>query len=335
MNFTLKVEKLQTLFWRIFLLAAAIPLLAFFFGFFRPRQDGTAWIYLFGVFYILLLLFLFFYLNSVFSRENINKMAEISSIAEDIQAEKLASLETLAGGIAHEINNPLGIILGFTSLLLEKADPDSQLHQDLKKIERQGLNCKRIVDNLLNFTVHRGEKEGRVDLNSTITKLLTVVGPGLQAENIVWECSLAPDLPKGPGTVQKWQQVFLNLIQNSKEAMPSGGHLKIWTAYQENGRKILVGFKDSGQGIPEKNLGRIFDPFYTTKKTGRGIGLGLSITYGIINEFGGLITCDSATGQSPKHPRGTTFIITVPAVEGSDPSEKKREKHGGKDFDRG
>jgi len=335
MKFALKVEKLQTLFWRIFLLAAAMALLSFFFGFSRPQQDGTAWIYFFGVAYILLLLFLFFYLNSVFSKENINKMAEISSIAEDIQAEKLASLETLAGGIAHEINNPLGIILGFTNLLLEKADPNSQFYNDLKKIERQGLNCKHIVDNLLNFTVHRGEKEGSVDINTTITKLMTVVGPGLKAENIFWECSLAPDLPKGPGNVQKWQQAFLNLIQNGKEAMPSGGHLKIWTACQENGRKILVGFRDSGKGISEKSLSRIFDPFFTTKKTGRGIGLGLSITYGIVNEFGGTITCESSTEESQKHPRGTTLMIAVPAVEGTAPSEKKREKYAGKDLDSG
>ena len=127
----------------------------------------------------------FFIYARSFPRQNIDKMAEISSIAEEIQAEKLTSLGTMSAGIAHEINNPLGIILGYCGLLLEKTEPESQLYKDLKTIERQGLNCKQVVDNLLTFTRLSGNPQDKVDLNEIINKILTVVGPGLKAQGIL------------------------------------------------------------------------------------------------------------------------------------------------------
>jgi signal transduction histidine kinase len=239
-------------------------------------------------------------------------MAEISSIAEEIQAEKLASLGTMTAGIAHEINNPLGIILGFCGLLLEKTDPRSQTYRDLKTIERQGQNCKQVVDNLLNFTRVTGDLQGSVNLNEIIEKILTIVGPGLRAQGIFWECSLAPDLAFISGNIQKWQQVILNLINNARTAMASGGRLDIWTFNEPQGKKIEIGFRDTGPGIPREHLNRIFDPFFTTKKEGRGIGLGLSITYGIVSNYGGSVTCRSRTEEAPGQPKGTTFIISLP-----------------------
>jgi two-component system, NtrC family, sensor kinase len=107
------------------------------------------------------------------------------------------------------------------------------------------------------------------------------------------------------------------LINNAKTAMPSGGKLKIWTASRNQGKGIEIGFQDTGNGIPEDYLGRIYDPFFTTKKEGRGIGLGLSIAYGIITNIGGTITCHSNTEYTPKKSRGTTFIITVPEPDGA------------------
>lgn len=314
MGFPLKIDKLRSLFWRIYLLGAVSAPLFFFFGFIRPSQEPLPWLFLFGTVYVFLLFFIFFYLRTVFSKENINEMAEISSIAEDIQSEKLASLETLVGGIAHEINNPIGIILGFCNLLLEKCDPESQIYKDVKTIERQGANCQQIVENLLNFTRSRLDSEGKVDLNATIEKLLAVVGPGLKAQGIFWDCSLSREIPQAPGNVPKWQQIILNLINNSKTAMPSGGRLKIWTSSKDLGKKIELGIQDTGNGIPKEILGRIFDPFFTTKKEGRGIGLGLSITYAIISNYGGSITCQSRTKETPNQPKGTTFTISVPAV---------------------
>jgi two-component system, NtrC family, sensor kinase len=314
MNFPLKTEKLSSLFWRIYLLGALSAPFFFFFGFFRPRQDELPWLILFGITYVILLFFIFLYLRSVFSRENINEMAELSSIAEDIQAEKLASLETLVAGIAHEINNPVGIILGFCSLLLEKFDPESQTYKDIKTIERQGLNCKQLVENLLHFSRLRGDSEGTVNLNIVIEKLLAVVGPGLKAQGIFWDCSLSSELPPAPGNVQKWQQILLNLINNAKTAMPAGGSLEIVTAKRNHGGKIELVFRDSGNGIPQESLGKIFDPFFTTKKEGRGIGLGLSVIYAILHSYGGSITCQSRTKDTPSQPKGTTFLISVPSA---------------------
>jgi signal transduction histidine kinase len=316
MKFTFKVEALQNLFWRIYLIILATVPAAFFLGFFKPPREGALWLILFGAGYILYIFFLFLYLQLVFSKENINKMAEISSIAEDLQAEKLASLETLAAGIAHELNNPISIILGFSGLLLEKADPGGQAYKDLQAIERQGQNCQQVVDNLLSFSRIKEDVRGRVDINQVIERLMTVVGPGLKAQGIIYESSLSDQLPTGPGNPQKWQQIILNLINNAKTAMPSGGKLKIWTASRNQGKGIEIGFQDTGNGIPEDHLGRIYDPFFTTEKEGRGIGLGLSIAYGIITNIGGTITCHSYTEDLPKKSRGTTFIITVPVVEG-------------------
>ncbi len=314
MGFPLNIEKLRSLFWKIFLLVT-IPVLSFFIlGFLKPSHEELPWLFLSGILYILLIFFLFFYLRLIFSKENITAMGEISSIAEDIQAEKLASLETLTAGIAHEINNPIGIILGYCGLVLEKSDPQTQIYKDVKTIERQGLNCKQIVENLLTFTRPGPGPEDTVNLNGTIEKLLTLVGPGLKAQGIFWDSSLLPELPPVPGNVQKWQQVLLNLINNAKTAMPTGGSLKIWTSTKDSGKTIELGFKDNGIGIPKEYLNRIFDPFFTTKKEGRGIGLGLSITYGIIINYGGYITCQSRTKETPSQPKGTTFIISVPSV---------------------
>jgi two-component system, NtrC family, sensor kinase len=317
MKFTFKVEALQNLFWRIYLIILATVPAAFFLGYFKPPREGALWLILFGAGYIFYIFFLFLYLQSVFSRENINQMAEISSIAEDLQAEKLASLETLAAGIAHELNNPISIILGFSGLLLEKSDPGCQAHKDLEAIERQGQNCRQVVDNLLSFSRIKEDVRGLVDINQVIERLLTVVGPGLNAQGITCESSLFENLPPGPGNPQKWQQIILNLITNAKTAMPSGGNLKIWTTFRTQSKGIEIGFRDTGKGIPEDSLARIFDPFFTTRKEGRGIGLGLSIAYGIITNLGGTITCYSNTEDTPKKSRGTTFIITVPQPDGT------------------
>jgi two-component system, NtrC family, sensor kinase len=314
MALLLKIGNPRSLFWMIFLFISGSAPLFFLLGFFKPPQANISWLFLFGVIYILLLFFLFFYLKSVFYRDHLRKMAEISAMAEEIQAEKLASLGTMSAGIAHEINNPLGIILGYCGLLLEKIETESQFYKDLKTIERQGLNCKQVVDNLLNFTRVSGHPGDKVNLNEIIEKILTVVGPGLNAQGIFWECSFSPTLPLAPGNTQKWQQVFLNLINNAKTAMPEGGSLKIWTSNQKHLKKIEIGIQDSGTGIPAKTLHRIFDPFFTTKIEGRGIGLGLSITYGIISNYGGTIGCRSETKDAPGRPKGSIFLISVPTA---------------------
>jgi len=227
-----------------------------------------------------------------------------------INAEKLASLGTLAAGVAHEVNNPLGVILGFCDLLLRKADKDSQAYDDLKTIERQGLHCKQVVENLLSFArLGEGGSE-YADVNQGIEDIVKVVRHTLDMHGIELDLSLAGDLPLVVGDSRQLQQVFLNLINNSTAAMPSGGKLKISTALERSTRKAVIRIEDDGIGIKPEHLDHIFEPFFTTKPEGEGTGLGLFVSYGIIAKYGGTVDCVSNDSASLK-PRGTAFTIKL------------------------
>jgi two-component system NtrC family sensor kinase len=227
-----------------------------------------------------------------------------------VNAEKLASLGTLAAGVAHEVNNPLGVILGFCDLLLRKADKDSQAYDDLKTIERQGLHCKQVVENLLSFArLGEGGSE-YADVNQCIEDIVKVVRHNLDMHRIEFSQSLAEDLPLVVGDSRKLQQVFLNLINNSTAAMPTGGRLKISTVLERSTRKAVIRVEDDGVGIKPEHLDHIFEPFFTTKPEGEGTGLGLFVSYGIIAKYGGTIDCASNDSASLK-PRGTTFTIKL------------------------
>jgi len=227
-----------------------------------------------------------------------------------INTEKLASMGTLAAGVAHEVNNPLGVILGFCDLLLRKTEQDSQAYEDLKTIERQGLHCKQVVENLLSFA-RLGEGDAEyADVNQCIEEIVKVVKHTLEMHNIELELSLAESLPPVQGDPRQLQQVFLNLINNSVSAMPAGGALRIRTYLERATRKAVVQVEDDGVGIKEEHMDRVFEPFFTTKPEGEGTGLGLFVSYGIISKFGGTIDCASHHSTSLK-PRGTTFTIKL------------------------
>ena len=227
-----------------------------------------------------------------------------------VNAEKLASLGTLAAGVAHEVNNPLGVILGFCDLLLRKTDKESQAYDDLKTIERQGLHCKQVVENLLSFArLGEGGSE-YADVNQCIEDIVKVVRHTLDMHGIELSLSLAGDLPLVVGDSRQLQQVFMNLINNSSAAMPSGGKLKVITALERSTRKAVIRIEDDGIGIKPEHLDHIFEPFFTTKPEGEGTGLGLFVSYGIIAKYGGTIDCVSNDSASLK-PRGTTFTIKL------------------------
>jgi two-component system NtrC family sensor kinase len=227
-----------------------------------------------------------------------------------VNAEKLASLGTLAAGVAHEVNNPLGVILGFCDLLLRKTDKDSRAYDDLKTIERQGLHCKQVVENLLSFArLGEGGSE-YADVNQCIEDIVKVVRHNLDMHRIELSQSLAEDVPLVVGDSRKLQQVFLNLINNATAAMPTGGRLKISTVLERSTRKAVVRVEDDGVGIKPEHLDHIFEPFFTTKPEGEGTGLGLFVSYGIIAKYGGSIDCVSNDSGSLK-PRGTTFTIKL------------------------
>ena len=228
-----------------------------------------------------------------------------------VNTEKLASMGTLSAGVAHEINNPLGIILGFTDLLLEKCEKNSQLYQDLKTIERHGLHCKAVVENLLRFARHGEGLYEYCDINEAIRNIMDVVKHSLDMNNIELRLSLAPDLPEVKGDLRQMQQVVLNLVNNAAAAMKNGGILWISSAIDTNNKKVIVVVRDNGHGILPEYMDKIFDPFFTTKSEGEGTGLGLSVSHGIISKYEGSISCESNTSDSGINPKGTTYKITL------------------------
>ncbi|MDD3581107.1 MAG: ATP-binding protein [Desulfobacca sp.] len=251
--------------------------------------------------------------DQIFAYEIISRDVTGRKAMEDrlINMEKLASLGTMAAGVAHEINNPVAVILGFTEHLLEKTTELPDVHESLQVIEEEGLKCKKIVENLLTFARTPERAEASTKINELLEKTLAVMKNSLMTKKIYQECAFAPDLPRVKGDPQELQQVFINLINNAIDAMKGGGTLRIKTKLTAKNR-VAIEFSDTGVGIPKESQAKIFDPFYTTKKTGEGTGLGLSMSYGIITKFGGKIICNSYPEEEYPDKHGTTFIVYLP-----------------------
>lgn len=234
------------------------------------------------------------------------------------QTEKLASLGTLSAGVAHEINNPLAVILGFTEILLDRIPAGAKEYEMLKTIERQGFNCKRIVENLMGFARTPSQQETFSDLNHNLQTVLLLVQNTLLTKKIDLELDLAPDLPRVKGGAGELQQVFLNLITNAVAAMPEGGKLTVTSRFDPDNNVVEAIVADTGTGIPKEYVDRIFDPFFTTKKVGEGTGLGLFVSYAIAEKCGGRIRFETRTAGEAPDASGTTFIVSLqpePALE--------------------
>jgi len=223
------------------------------------------------------------------------------------QREKLSSIGLLAAGVAHEINTPLTGVSSYTQMLLgmlAEADPK---HALLQKIRRQTDRATGIVNNLLNFSRTGNVTEfADVDLNRVLDDTLQLLEPQLRHSRIELGREYAEDLPRVYGNAGKLQQVFTNLLLNARDAIPDGGSVRLRTSVNEHDA-VTVEVADNGIGIVPENVARIYDPFFTTKGVGRGTGLGLAVSYGIVQEHSGHISVESAPG------RGTTFRITLPA----------------------
>jgi len=229
--------------------------------------------------------------------------------------QKMVFLGKLAAGVAHELNNPVAVILGFADLLLEKVNPDNPSYDLLKTIERQGLNCKRIVENLLSFARQPETTEYSSEVNTNIEKVISVVENMLSVRKITLKKNLAEGLPKVRGDSGHLQQVFMNLITNAVAAMNEGGVLTISTRLSEhNDHNVEILFKDTGHGIKKEHRDKIFDPFFTTREVGEGTGLGLSACYGIVTNYGGYMTFDTVTEEEDRERKGTTFTVFLPAI---------------------
>jgi PAS domain S-box-containing protein len=224
------------------------------------------------------------------------------------QADKLASIGQLSAGIAHEINNPLGIILGYTQLLIRHENSSSEKYQDLKTIEKHVRNCKTIVEDLLNFARTSSPKENQIRIDEALDDVLKFVHQHAGLDQVSIRKYYEQAVPRMLLDEKKIKQVFINLIMNARYALDTGGRLSLSTQYRPADRQVIIRISDSGHGIEKKNLSRIFDPFFTTKPTGEGTGLGLSVSYGIIKNHGGDITVESQVGK------GSTFTITLPVV---------------------
>jgi len=228
--------------------------------------------------------------------------------------ERLASLGTLSAGVAHELNNPVAMILGFSDLLLEKMEPDSKSHEIVKTIERQALNCKRIVESILSYARRAEAIEYSADVNENIEKVIFVVENILVTEKITLEKRLTKDLPKVRGDSGRLQQVFMNFIVNAFGSMKGGGILTVSTRLNSSGNKVEILFKDTGHGIKREYRNKIFEAFFTTKKVGEGTGLGLSVSYGIINKYNGDISFETVAEEEDMERKGTTFKVSLPVA---------------------
>ncbi|MBC7358540.1 MAG: PAS domain S-box protein [Desulfacinum sp.] len=223
-----------------------------------------------------------------------------------LQADKLASIGQLAAGIAHEINNPLGIILGYTQLLIREEPEGTERYEDLKTIERHSRTCKTIVEDLLSFSRRAHTKKETASLHETIEEVLSVVRHNLELDQIRVEKDFDPAVPLLVLDKDKMRQVFMNLIMNAKQAIGKDGWIRVETRFDPGRRQIRVAVRDNGCGIHPRDLPRIFDPFFTTKGTGEGTGLGLSVSYGIVKNHGGDIWVESQVGE------GSTFTVVLP-----------------------
>jgi len=230
------------------------------------------------------------------------------------QAEKLAALGTLSAGLAHELNNPVGIISSRIDLMLQEAEElglPPQVRQDLEVLHRHSQRVARIARGLLSFARQSPGDRGLLDLNGVVEDTLLLLEKQVSKEGITVRRLLAPDLPPMQGDSNALQQVVLNLLTNARDAMGDGGEIRIETgtvASRPGWLRLVVA--DNGPGIPLHRLPRIFDPFYTTKA--QGTGLGLAVSYGIVREHQGTIDVQSQPGK------GTTFTLTFPVVATED-----------------
>jgi two-component system NtrC family sensor kinase len=223
-------------------------------------------------------------------------------------AEKMATIGRLVSGVAHEVNNPLAAILGFTDLLLENPEMPTAAREDLQIILQETQRTKEIVQDLLSFARQRPTQKEPVNVNAVLRQTIKLRSYDFSSHGVEvseeFEANLSPTL----GDAQQLQQVFLNILNNAYDAIQeSGNHGRIRIRTRRAEDDVEVAFMDNGTGVVDPE--RIFDPFFTTKQAGKGTGLGLSICYGIVRAHGGEILCWNNEGES-----GSTFVVRLPAA---------------------
>jgi len=241
-------------------------------------------------------------------------ITQLKAVQEQLtHVQKMESVGRLAAGVAHEINTPLGIILGYAQLLLEDVEKDGQIYDDVATIVKQTKICSKIVADLLNFSRSSESIISEFDINEAIEEVLSVVEHtfGLNHVIVKREYHKAPLLMKGDK--EKLKQVFINLLNNAFDAIEENGSICVNTGTGKTENEIKISISDTGCGIAKENINKIFEPFYTTKGPDKGTGLGLSLTFGIIKEHNGTIKVFSPPLSETKEEQGTQFIVVLPS----------------------
>jgi signal transduction histidine kinase len=224
-----------------------------------------------------------------------------------IQADKLSSLGRMAAGIAHEINNPLAGILLYSSNLVKKVPETGPLKKGLEVIINETIRCRGIIQDLLEFSREREPAKALGDLNGVINKALNILANEFRLHRVAVETRLSDNLPSVLIDVNQMEQVFINFFMNAVEAIQGQGSISVCSFKDQDNKGVFVEIQDSGMGIPQEHLPRIFEPFFSTKP--KGTGLGLAVNYGIIQKHGGQIKVSSQPG------RGTTMTIWLPYAQ--------------------
>jgi two-component system, NtrC family, sensor kinase len=229
-----------------------------------------------------------------------------------VQSEKMAAFGQLGAGIAHEVRNPLAGILGYTQLSLRKVERETKIHKNLMIIEKETKRCTEIINSLLKFARQEKFSLELIDINQVIEDAAAIVDHQLSINDIRLEKELVPGLPQIMGNANQIQQVLINLMINSQQAMDGNpGFVRLSSQYLDPGH-IELRVSDNGPGMNEEVKARLFEPFFTTKSGGQGTGLGLSVSFGIIKQHKGEIQIESEPGS------GAAFIITLPAAKMAD-----------------
>jgi len=251
------------------------------------------------------------------SKEQLEKTVETLNTTQEqlVQSEKLSAVGEFVAGVAHELNNPLTAVMGFSEMMRE-ADVDAKYRRHLDLIYKAAQRCHKIVQSLLSFARRHKPERKAVSVNELIEAVLEILAYQLRTDNIKVVTVLNSNIPPVMADGHQIQQVLLNIINNARQAIEASQHGgKIQISTDVCGQTVLIRIQDDGPGILPENLRRIFDPFFTTKEVGKGTGLGLSLCYGIVKEHGGQIKVDSTPG------RGAIFIIELPlAQRPADPS---------------
>ncbi|MBS3731789.1 MAG: PAS domain-containing protein, partial [Desulfobacterales bacterium] len=238
-----------------------------------------------------------------------------------VQSQKMEDLGRISGGVAHEINTPLGIILGYVQMLLEDVDEDSQMSADLRIVEKQTKICSNIVSDLLGFSRQSQTTKTEVNINESIQEVISLVEHTFGLNRVQVLSDFDPNIPDIDGDKDKLKQVWLNLLNNAFDAIEQDGYIRITTKLCAHRRRVAITVTDTGPGIKQENINKIFDPFFSTKAVGRGTGLGLSVTFGIIKDHGGRINVLSPAPKEYLQPvtdrktalgPGTVFLVELP-----------------------